>query len=272
MKINHFSRLSNTSVRMLRYYEQVGLLEISRSAENNYREYSAKELQRVAQIKTLQEMGFSLAVIKEILNKKEPAELSTYFSLQKEFLKEQLQLVEQQQTLLQTLSTIVLEDQRYLDYHVTLKELPERQVMSLRKTVTNYEQEHILWDELYSEFLAQQVSFSTPPFGLSIYHDDAYEEEKIEIEVQSSVEGHYQDTDTIKFKTVPKETVASVIFHGNFDQMPVVMEALGIWIEANNLVISGPMINIFHVSYAQDRNPENWITESCLTVSPKEES
>lgn len=272
MKISHFSKLSNTSVRMLRHYEKVGLLDVSRSTENNnYRDYSAKELQRVAQIKTLQEMGFSLAIIKEIINKKNPLELDTYFSLQKDFLEEQLKKIEQQHTLLQTVSAVIVEDQRYLDYHVLLKELPERNVMSLRKIVTNYEQEHNLWSELYAEYLAQQVAFSNPPLGMAIYHDEAYEDQKIDIEIQSSVVGNYRDTETVTFKTVPNMTIASTTFHGDFNQMPLVMEALGQWIEANNLVISGPMINIFHVSYAQDKSPDNWITESCLVVSQKEE-
>lgn len=272
MKINHFSKLSNTSVRMLRHYEKIGLLKISRSLENNnYRDYSAKDLQRVAQIKTLQELGFSLSIIKEILEKENISDLDPYFSMQKEYLEEQLKKTEHQQALLHTLSDILVDDQRYLDYHVTLKELPERQVMSLRKTIPNYEQEQILWNELYQEFLAQNVQFTTPPLGLSIYHDEAYEEDKIDLEIQSSIVGNYTDTEAVHFKTAPKQTIVSTTFHGDFNQMPIVMEALGQWIEANDLVISGPMINIFHVSYAQDKNPDNWITESCLVVSTKEE-
>lgn len=272
MKINHFSKLSNTSVRMLRHYEKIGLLKISRSLENNnYRDYSAKDLQRVAQIKILQELGFSLSIIKEILEKEDISDLDPYFSMQKEYLEEQLKKTEHQQALLHTLSDILVDDQRYLDYHVTLKELPERQVMSLRKTIPNYEQEQMLWNELYQEFLAQNVQFATPPLGLSIYHDEAFEEDKIDLEIQSNVVGNYTDTEAVHFKTAPKQTIVSTTFHGDFNQMPIVMEALGQWIEANDLVISGPMINIFHVSYAQDKNPDNWITESCLVVSTKEE-
>lgn len=272
MKINHFSKLSNTSVRMLRHYEKIGLLKISRSLENNnYRDYSAKDLQRVAQIKILQELGFSLSIIKEILEKEDISDLDPYFSMQKEYLEEQLKKTEHQQALLHTLSDILVDDQRYLDYHVTLKELPERQVMSLRKTIPNYEQEQMLWNELYQEFLAQNVQFATPPLGLSIYHDEAFEEDKIDLEIQSNVVGNYTDTEAVHFKTAPKQTIVSTTFHGDFNQMSIVMEALGQWIEANDLVISGPMINIFHVSYAQDKNPDNWITESCLVVSTKEE-
>lgn len=89
------------------------------------------------------------------------------------------------------------------------------------------------------------------------------------MEIQSSVIGEYQDTETIKFYEYPSFMMATVTFNGDFDQMPAVTQALGIWIEANNYQISGPMFNISHVSPAQDPNPDNWITESGFIVSKR---
>ena len=91
------------------------------------------------------------------------------------------------------------------------------------------------------------------------------------MEIQSSVVGEYLDTEAITFKTAPKITVASTTFQGSFEQMPLIMEALGRWIEVNHLEIAGPMINIYHVTAAQDPNPDNWLTEACLVVKNKEE-
>ena len=271
MKINHFSRLSNTSPRMLRHYEKIGLLEVSRSdSTNNYREYSAKELQKVAQIKTLQNLGFSLTTIKTIFETENPKELHAHFEEQKTILEEATKKLITQQTLLNQISDVLVDDTRYLDYNVVQKVIPERQVMSLRRVVTDYAEEGDMWKDLYTEFLAQDVTFSTPPLGLSIYHDEAFEEGNIDIEIQSSIVGDYQNTSDILFKTVPKTQVASVTFNGSFEQMPLIMEALGFWIEANDFTIAGPMINIFHVTASQDENPDNWITEACLVVAPKE--
>ncbi|MGX7025273.1 MerR family transcriptional regulator [Vagococcus hydrophili] len=272
MKISHFSKLANTSVRMLRHYEDLGLITVSRSSENNnYREYSAEQLPRVNQIKSLQEMGFSLRMIKEILDNPKTKTLETYFELQKDYLNEQLEKVSYQQSLLETVSDMITTNNDYLNYNVVLKELPERQIMSLRRTVSDYQEEQGLWQELYEEYLAQNVSFSEPPLGLTLYHNEAYEEENIDLEIQSSVIGVYQDTATVTFKQVPKITVASTTFQGSFEQMPLIMEALGRWIEVNQLEIAGPMINIYHVTAAQDPNPDNWLTEACLVVKTKEE-
>ncbi len=270
MKISHFSKLANTSVRMLRYYEQIGLLDVKRSSQNNnYRNYSAKELKKVAQIRTLQELGFSLSAIKDILSKENPKELECYFKLQKATLEEQIKQLDYQYELLTTVSDVFVEDNRFLNYHVVLKTLPKRHVMSLRRVISDYQQESLLWSDFYKERSKQQVVLTSPPLKQVIYHDDAFKEKQIDIELQCQVTGTYQDTDNIIFKTVPETLVASTTFQGDYEQMPLVLEALGIWVEVNQLRMIGPMINIYHLSKAQEPHPDNWITESCLVVARK---
>ena len=257
---------------MLRYYESMGLISPNRSdTHNNYREYSANDLQQVAKIKTLQALGFSLAQIKEIQQLKQPEALQPYLETQQTLLEKERQKIESQQALLDSIATVLAHDTRYLDYHVVLKDIPERHVMSLRRVISNYEEEGTLWQELYQEFLKQNVQFSQPPLGLSLYHDEAFEEEQIDLEIQSSIVGTYHNTADIIFKTTPKISVASATFHGSFDQMPLVMEAIGRWIVSQNYEMTGPMINISHVNPAQETDPDKWITEACIPISPKEE-
>ena len=271
MKISDFSRLSNTSTRMLRHYEEIGLLSVERSEKNNnYRDYSPNQLKKVAQIKTLQELGFSLASIKEILATPSPENVTVLFEKQKEQLQQALEKIQTQQNLLDSISDVLTDNQDYLNYHVTLKDIPMRHVMSLRRVVPNYEAEQSLWQELYQEYLLQDVQFTEPSLGISIYHNESYEEKDIDIEIQSSIVGDYVNTDTVQFKLAPKMMVASTTFQGSFEQMPLVMEALAIWIEANHYEIDGPMINIFHITAAQDENPNNWITEACIVIKEKE--
>src|SRR5512135_1263810 len=75
LKIGEFSRLSRVSVRMLRHYDQLGLLKPSQvDPLTNYRYYSAGQLPRLNRILALQELGFSLEQIGELLNENVPAE------------------------------------------------------------------------------------------------------------------------------------------------------------------------------------------------------
>ena len=58
-----------TTVKTLRLYEQKGLLTPDEVDEwTGYRHYSLTQMQRLATIRSLQDMGFTLAEIKEILD------------------------------------------------------------------------------------------------------------------------------------------------------------------------------------------------------------
>lgn len=66
MKIGQFAQLSRTPPRLLRYYEEQGLLTPPRG-DNGYREYTASMLETVTQIRGLLEAGFPTAIIRDIL-------------------------------------------------------------------------------------------------------------------------------------------------------------------------------------------------------------
>ena len=68
LKIGEFSKLSRISVRMLRHYDEIGLLkpaEIDRFTD--YRYYREDQLPAAGRIAALKDMGFSLADIVRIL-------------------------------------------------------------------------------------------------------------------------------------------------------------------------------------------------------------
>ncbi len=51
--------------------------------------------------------------------------------------------------------------------------------------------------------------------------------------------------------------------------MGKVTETAARWIEDHHLILDGSMFNIYHVSPAEDPNPENWVTEVCFPVKNK---
>lgn len=66
MQIGALSKRTGVSVRMLRYYEQEGLLDPPRRA-SGYRDYGAAEEETVRRIRLLSEAGLKLAVIRRFL-------------------------------------------------------------------------------------------------------------------------------------------------------------------------------------------------------------
>lgn len=64
-KIKEFATLCGCSVYTLRYYDEIDLLKPIRiSGDSGYRYYSEEQIYRFAEIKELQEIGFSVQEIK----------------------------------------------------------------------------------------------------------------------------------------------------------------------------------------------------------------
>ena len=64
LKIGDFSRLSRMSVRMLRHYDELGLLTpLHTDPASGYRYYSPAQLSRANRIRAFRDMGFALQSI-----------------------------------------------------------------------------------------------------------------------------------------------------------------------------------------------------------------
>ncbi|CAM04995.1 DNA-binding transcriptional MerR regulator [Saccharopolyspora erythraea NRRL 2338] len=66
MRIGELSERTGTSRRLLRYYEEQGLIVAARSP-NGYRDYDEYNVDRVAQIRGLLDSGLPTRIIKQIL-------------------------------------------------------------------------------------------------------------------------------------------------------------------------------------------------------------
>ncbi len=69
LKIGEFSKLSRVSIRMLRHYDDIGLLKPAEIDEfTGYRYYHEEQLFTIGRITSLKDMGFALADIIKILD------------------------------------------------------------------------------------------------------------------------------------------------------------------------------------------------------------
>jgi DNA-binding transcriptional MerR regulator len=74
-KIGEFARLADTSIKTLRYYDQVGLLEpVEVDVRSRYRLYAPEQLRELAAIRALQDLGATLKDIRGVIGRGDPAE------------------------------------------------------------------------------------------------------------------------------------------------------------------------------------------------------
>ncbi len=71
LSIGHFARHGRVSVRMLRHYDALGLLQPAYVDQvSGYRSYEAKQLSRLNRIVALKGLGFTLQQVQSILDDK----------------------------------------------------------------------------------------------------------------------------------------------------------------------------------------------------------
>ncbi|KQU55321.1 hypothetical protein ASG84_23140 [Rhodococcus sp. Leaf278] len=71
MKISEAADAIGAPARMLRYYEQQGLIDAARSA-NGYRDYSDEQIEHARHVRALVEAGLSTRMIKIVLDIETP--------------------------------------------------------------------------------------------------------------------------------------------------------------------------------------------------------
>lgn len=78
MRSGEIARKTGISIRTLHYYEEVGLLASVQRTRSGHRRYGVKEIARLQQIRSLQQIGLSLADIRDTLAGSEPLGVIQY--------------------------------------------------------------------------------------------------------------------------------------------------------------------------------------------------
>lgn len=271
LKIGDFSKLSRISIRMLRHYDEVGLL-VPENVDKftGYRYYNESQLLLANRISSLKDMGFSLSLILEILKTYDDnSTLYKFLMLKKAEMEEETDRLSKQLLLLENALSGISRGENAITYAVTLKEMPLKYVASLRKIIPTHNYSGMLWKQMTEEIESQNVKYVYPCNAISVFHDEGYKENDIDIEIQISVEGSYINTNNVVFKTIAPILIASTTFKGSYDQIPIVNQVVANWIKDNSYELDSGMIMIYHVTPEIDENPDNWVTEICYPVKKK---
>ena len=135
-RIGEFSKLSKTTIKTLRYYDEIDLLKPGTIDKfTGYRFYGTDQLVKLHHIKSLRQIGLSIEEIKLILSGH-----STKNILEKR----RAELLDEIQNAEDQLSRIEFilsgkEEEQFMNYQGIIKELPECIVYSKRMTAPSYD-------------------------------------------------------------------------------------------------------------------------------------
>lgn len=238
LRIGDFARLSQVSVKALRFYDEIGLLKptfVDRTT--GYRYYAPHLLSRLNQILAFKELGFSLAEITSLLQtglsdrqirsvlERKRVELSRRIAL------EQLQLA-QVDAWLQQLSSPA----QTVEPPIVLKQTPAQLVASMRATIDTYEQADEMLDELQHYLRRYQRTGQRA----AIWHACAGSSDHIDCEALILLNQCVPESKRVRIYELPAGTSASVIHQGNEETIEQSYQALRRWLKAQGHRPAGP--------------------------------
>lgn len=269
--IGEVSKISQVSLRMLRYYDKKNIFKPSIiNEENGYRYYTADQLDELYRIVELRDLGFSVAEIGELVRGNNKEKYLLTIGNKRQELENQAEEINHRLRRLRSLENDIdsKTDDR-LDENITivLKSIPDKDVISYRKTVPNYFCEGDMWEEFGKLLVPSGCSFSNESF--SLYHDTDYREEDVDIELCVVTDGKIGivPDGLVHRQVIGCKKAVSILVKGPYDNISHAYRKFAHWLENHSeYTMSGPTRQICHVSPANSNNPEEYITEILIPL------
>ena len=267
LKISDFSKLSGISIRMLRFYDEKGILHPARIEASGYRYYDVKQLRLAIQIHYFRYLDFSTMEIKMLLKQMKQGEdiQSILQERLDELQKNSLMISEKIDSLQKTIQKINQEE-IVMKYNVEVKEFPSTYMMCKRGIIPSYDKEGLLWEGLCSELACtnKKIKYKENGLSMAVFYDDGYKDNDVDVEIRVEVESeNYEDSENIQFRNIEPVKVASITYNGGYEHISEICIEIAKWLSENNYEIAGPNFSIYHVGYGQTQDPNEFVTEIC---------
>jgi DNA-binding transcriptional MerR regulator len=264
-KIGDFSRIARVSCRLLRYYDEIGLLKPgSIERDSGYRYYSASQLPRLNRILVLKELGLSLEEIARVLDSNlSAAELRGMLTVRRS--DAQRALAEEMDRLRHIESRIAqidAEGELSVD-DVIMRSEPAQRLLSVRRIVPSFVAARDLIREL-SESLRALKAKGMLGRLTAIAHAQEFELDRIDVEAGFVIESELRQEarlasgELLTVRELPAvERMATCVRIGLPERAHLITAKVGIFLEANGYTLAGPSREVFLQPPRLDRMEES---------------
>ncbi|WP_235777815.1 MerR family transcriptional regulator [Clostridium culturomicium] len=267
-RIGEFSKLTKTTIKTLRYYDEVGLLKPDTIDKfTGYRFYGTDQLVKLHYIQSLRQIGLSIEEIKLTLSG-----VNTKNILEKR----RAELLDEISNAQEQLSRIEFilsskEEEQIMNYQAIIKELPECIVYSKRLTAPSYDSYFNLIPDIGKQVTTKYPDLKcvVPEYCFIVYLDGEYKEKNINIEFCEAVDKLKEDFEDIRFKKIDAVTAVSIMHMGPYSKLREAYIYAFNWIEENGYVsCDNPRENYIDGIWNKE-SEEEWLTELQIPVVKK---
>jgi DNA-binding transcriptional MerR regulator len=263
-KISDFSKLSQVSMRTLRYYDEMGLLKPQFvDASSGYRYYLADQLTRLQRILALKDLGFELAQIALVLDEELPPEQLRGMLRLKHIEIQQRVQVEQDRLARIDAHLKQLEPGITRPTHEIVLKKGRSHIVASTRAIVNTTAQWAQRQQLATTMLATLKKYGVRQIDHLLFIDSSpletvedpamersslsHEQEssivEIVVPIQSSSIGTIVEHSLgrITIRELPAiSTLATLLYHGSPYTLSEAYQTLGTWISAHDYIITGP--------------------------------
>ncbi len=259
-KIGEFSRITNITVKALRYYDEEGILTPSSRADNAYRWYDENDFKKARLIVFLRNLEFSIAEIKDVLLQYDSEEDLSYFLAEKRVWIEKR--VKQEQKLMEQLSRFLTDEQeeQKMEYVIQQKEVGELEAAGIRFKGAYQEAGK------YFGLLMKEVKNKAQGAPFCCYYDAGFSEEA-DIEACIPVKG-FAGSGNISVRRFPKMRALCTVHRGGYDTLNLAYKALLDYARQHSIPCGLPTREIYHKGPGMLflGNPNKYVTEILIPI------
>ena len=258
LNIGEFARLGQVSTRMLRHYDELGLLRPDRvEPASGYRLYNVSQLARLHQIVAMRDMGFGLEQIGQALaTDVSVKELRGMLRLRRAQIEQTL--VDEQERLRRVeahLRALEWRDMVELQDVVIKHTQPIRVAQATARGLTHGDIGAAFGDLLPKVLGHLEAAGAKPGISVAVYEDEGGTVAEGEIVLRAGFEVGSQDVENgadVVIVDLPVLEVASATYRGSDDGIPAAWEALVSWIDDSGYRLVGDCRELYHEWHDDD--------------------
>lgn len=266
VKIGEFAQLGNVSVRALRFYHEAGLLEPRHvDPSTNYRSYDTKQLQDLQDIRLYKAMRFSLAEIRDLLQKRlSPAERHQILRDRRALLKQRIAGDMENLARIEAQLHAAAHRNAQASWRIEMRETQPVWVASTRHKIRSYDEAGGLFDEIERR-IGQEFMLGK---RAALWHTCANDGPQIDCEALRFLKRRASPARGVRVYHMPAVRVVSLFHTGAEESIPQAYQALHTWLGRSGFVSRGPKCEIYWVEPPKGREGES-LTEIRLPVLPR---
>lgn len=266
-KIGEFSKLVGIPAKTLRYYDELGLFSPETvDSETGYRFYHDSQIPRLNKILFYRQLGFSLTIIKQILDDGINDEtirgmLRQRKSAIQKILDDEKARLDQIELTIEEINEALEAQPKENKIPIIIKKIDEVQVVSMRgfaPGIANTGKWLGKASQKVIRFIIKNNAQMNAP-GIALYH--SFSEDKIDIEFAQPFRGTLESMGNLVVKTLPGIEQAVCVYHfGPLNKVDYAHQVLLTYIKTNGLQINGAVRDVY-LKYDPRGNPKDYITE-----------